>query len=88
MQITPGAVICHRTEALIVDGLANNTIDFLLHLLGQGIGMVTGLAIEEGDLADLGTLGVSQALPPQVTRPAGALEGAELHRLITAKRNI
>src|SRR3989338_7750614 len=88
MQIMPGAVICHRAQALLVDRLAGWAIDFLLHLLGQGIRVETGLAIEEGDLADLGALGVSQALPPQVTGPAGAFGCAELHRLITANRNM
>src|SRR3990170_4817817 len=88
MQIMPGAVICHRAQALLVDRLAGWAIDFLLHLLRQGIRVETGLATEEGDLADLGTLGVSQALPPQVTGPAGALGRTELHRLITANRDM
>src|SRR3990170_2310617 len=88
MQIMPGAVICHRAQALLVDRLAGWAIDFLLHLLRQGIRVETGLATEEGDLADLGALGVSQASPPQVTRPAGTLGRTELHRLITANRNM
>ena len=88
MQIMPGAVICHRAQALVVDDTAGRAIDLLLHLLRQGIRVETGLATEEGDLADLGALGVSQASPPQVTGPAGAFGRTELHRLITANRNM
>ena len=84
----PGAVICHRAQALVVDDTAGRAIDLLLHLLRQGIRVETGLATEEGDLADLGALGVSQASPPQVTGPAGAFGRTELHRLITANRNM
>ena len=45
-------------EALLVEGLVCRAIDLLFHLLGKGIFIVTDRALEEGDLAYLGTLGV------------------------------
>ena len=63
----------HRTEALVIKGLAGRAIDLLFHLLGHGIGMVTTGTLEEGNLTHFGALGVSQTLVAQRARQTIAL---------------
>ena len=73
----------HRTEALVIKGLAGRAIDLLFHLLGHGIGMVTTGTLKEGNLTHFGALGVSQTLVAQRARQTIALGPPVLDSLVT-----
>ena len=81
----PGAVICHRTQALLVDRLAGWAIDFLLHLLRQGLRVETACALEEGHLSPHARIRVSQTAIAQRTRQTIAFGTPELDRLVTSQ---
>ncbi len=51
-------------DSLAINGLAHDTIDFLFHLLGKGIGIIIYFALEESDLPGFSFIRVSETLRP------------------------